>query len=91
MRRKSKSDGSMIDLWIHIAIAILTGGLAFRACLTGEGHGNFPGVAILAGVATGTIAFIFSLIAFDMLAERYRGRVQCGLIGLLIVFHLLPF
>ena len=81
----------MVDLLLHVITAILAGALPFRACLTGQGHGNLPGIAILAGVATGTMALIFSLIFVDMVPERHKHRVQGGLIGFLILLHFLAF
>ena len=82
---------SLLDLSLHVIIGILGGGLAFRACMSGRGYGNFPGNAIPAGFATGMLAFIFSLILADMIAERFRYKVQFGVIALLVVLHLVNY
>lgn len=86
-----KNGRAIFDVVLHGMVAILAGGLAFRACMTGRGFGNLPGIAILAGVGTGMIAFIFSLIFVELAPERYRQRVQGGMIALLMAIHLLNF
>ena len=80
-----------LDLLLHVAIGILGGGLAFRACMRGIGWGTFPGVAIPAGLATGMMAFMFSLILADMLPERHRVKIQLGIIAMLFGLHVVSF
>ena len=79
---------SGFDVFLHGVIAVLVGGLAFRMCLNYQGHGSFPGVAIIAGIATGMIAFIFSLVLIDMFPERHKQKVRWGMIAFPVLIHI---
>ena len=84
-------DSALADLLFHLVIAILGGGLAFRACLYGIGFGSAPNFAIAAGVATGMLTFILPLAMSDLVDERRQRMLQLAMVGLLVVVHLIAF
>ena len=78
-------------LILYGGISLLSGGLAFRSCLTDVGWGNTPGNAIPAGLATGMLAFAFALIMTDFVPPRIRIWILAGIISLLIGIHVFGF
>lgn len=75
----------------YLLVAVLAGGLAYRACMTGSGFGNSPGNAWLAAFATTAILFTILLISAEAMASRLKRVVCLVLLAVLALAHLLAF
>lgn len=75
----------------YLIPASLIGGFAYRACMSGRGFGNFPGIAWLAAFGTGTMAFVMLIIVIEPWPLRVRLSISVYGSIVLMIMHLIIF